>query len=270
MIKDAYFTLENDVQIPKIGFGTWQIPDGDAAYQSVQYALESGYRHIDTANAYHNEVSIGKAIRDSKIPREKIFVTTKLPAEVKTYEGALEKFDESMRLLDIGYIDLYLIHAPWPWSAKYTDCTEGNIAVWKAFEEIYASGRCRAMGVSNFSIQDLTAIFDHSDLKPLVNQYKFHIGCTEDELTAFCKENQILSEAYSPLITGRILQNKEIQKTAEKYQKTTAQICLRYILQKNVLPLPKSTHKNYIQDNIDLDFILSKEDMASLDKVKTL
>ena len=269
-IKDEFFTLQNGVNIPKLGFGTWQIPDGAPAYESVSYALQAGYRHIDTANAYHNEKSVGKAIRDRKIPREEIFVTSKLPAEVKTYEGAHQKFEETMQLLDIGYLDLYLIHAPWPWSAKYTDCTEGNIAVWKAFEEIYNSGRCRAMGVSNFSIKDLQAIFESSALKPAVNQYKFHIGCTEKELTDFCKSNDILVEAYSPLITGRILDNENIKNIAEKYQKTVAQICLRYILQKDILPLPKSTHESYIKDNIQLDFEISPKDMAYLDTVETL
>lgn len=162
------FTLANGVAIPKIGFGTWQIPDGTQAYDSVTAALKAGYRHIDTARAYGNEASVGRAIRDSGIPRDQIFVTTKLPAEIKDYERAKASFEQTISALNMDYVDLYLIHAPWPWSEMGKDYRDGNIAVWRAMEEIQEAGRARSIGVSNFTIPDIESLVGASKTTPQV------------------------------------------------------------------------------------------------------
>jgi len=270
ILQDTY-TLNNGTTIPKIGFGTWQIPEGEAAYTSTAFALKSGYRHIDTARVYGNENSVGKAIADSGIAREDIFLTTKLPAEIKTYKGALEAFETSIMTLGVEYVDLYLIHAPWPWSDQGGDYTEGNIQAWKALEEIYASGRAKAIGVSNFSVSDMKAILDNGMVVPAVNQIKFYIGNDEkEEVTKFCQEKDILIEAYSPLATGRILNSPEVKAIAEKYEKTVAQISIRYTIQRGTVTLPKSTHEEFILENADIDFVIDEDDMAHLNELKDI
>jgi diketogulonate reductase-like aldo/keto reductase len=263
-----FFTLANGVKIPVIGFGTWQIPDGEIAYNSVLFALKNGYRHIDTALAYGNEESVGRAVRDSGIDRSEIFITSKLPAEIKSYDLALKKFEETMANLGLGYVDLYLIHAPWPWSEKGADYTKENIEVWKAMEKIYRGGNCRAIGVSNFNVADLKAILDTCTVKPMVNQIKYFIGYTEDEITGFCRGKNILVEGYSPLATGRILGNREIGEMAKKYNKTLPQICIRYLLQNGVLPLPKSVTSERIKENINIDFEITPEDIKYLNSLR--
>ena len=270
MKKIGYFTLSTGESIPAIGFGTWQIPNGNIAYESTSFALKSGYRHVDTANAYGNEESIGKAVRDSGIVRSEIYVTSKLPAETKTYEGALKKFEETMKNLGLDYIDLYLIHAPWPWSEMGKDYTKENIKVWKAMEEFCKSGRTRAIGISNFNVSDMNAILGSCTIRPVVNQIKVHIGHSQEEITEHCMKNNILVEGYSPLATGRILGNKVIEEMALKYERTLPQLCIRYVLQRGALPLPKSTHREYILQNADVDFIISDEDMSYLNGLKTL
>lgn len=264
-IKNEFYTLVNGVNIPKIGLGTWQTKDGDDAYNSVKWALDAGYRHIDTAYAYGNEKSVGKAINDSNIKREEIFVTTKCPAEVKTYEGAKKHFYESLENLNLDYIDLYLIHAPWPWSAVGTDCTEGNIEVWKAMIEIYNEGKVRAIGVSNFHVKDIKAVEEATGFKPMVNQIRFFIGNTQEEITQYCQSNGILIQAYSPLATGEILNNVNLVEIAKKYDTTIAKISIQYCIQRGTNPLPKSIHENRIYDNIDIDLEISDEDMKYLD-----
>jgi diketogulonate reductase-like aldo/keto reductase len=268
-LNDTY-TLNTGAKIPKIGFGTWQIPNGDDAYDSVIMALKNGYRHIDTARVYGNEESVGKAIKDSGVAREDIFLTTKLPAEIKDYDGAVEAFETSISTLGVEYVDLYLIHAPWPWSEQGADYTEGNIEAWKAMEEFYKSGRTKAIGVSNFNVSDIQAILDNGTVKPAANQIKFYIGSTQEEITQFCQNNDILIEAYSPLATGRILNNSEVQQLAEKYDKTVAQISLRYTLQRGTVTLPKSTHEEYIIQNADLDFEIDAVDMTYLNDLQDI
>lgn len=261
------FTLVNQVEIPKIGFGTWQIPNGDVCFKAVASAVKAGYRHIDTARAYGNEASVGQAVRASGIARDQFFITTKLPAEVKSYDGALASFEKTMKALDMAYVDLYLIHAPWPWNEAGADYSRQNAEVWKAMEEIYRSGRARSIGVSNFNVSDLQYVFDRCQIKPMVNQIRFFIGYTEEDVTAFCQVNDVLVEGYSPLATGAILDNQEIAAMAEKYNTSVAQICLRYVLQRDVLPLPKSTHDAYIKANTEIDFVISESDMANLNKL---
>lgn len=268
MIKDECFTLYNGVLIPKIGFGTWQVADGEVAYEAVLSALKHGYRHIDTAYAYGNEQSIARAIQDSHIDRKELFITTKLPASIKSYEGAFDYFNRSLKNLNTDYIDLYLIHAPWPWEEVGKDCTEGNIEVWKAFVELYKQKKVRAIGVSNFHPEDIVPLIEATKVKPMVNQIRYFIGNTQEKVTTYCQENDILVEAYSPLATGSLLNNEILLKMAEKYQVSLAQLCIRYCLEKNTLPLPKSTHEERILSNIAVDFTISKEDMEYLDSLK--
>lgn len=268
MILNDTYTLNTGAKIPKIGFGTWQIPDGAAAYNSTLFALKNGYRHIDTARAYGNEASVGRAIRDSGLKREDIFLTTKLPAEIKNAADVLPTFERTMEALALDYVDLYLIHAPWPWGERGSDYTQQNIEVWAEMEKIYKSGRAKAIGVSNFNVRDLQAILDNGSVVPAANQIRFFIGFTEEDITKFCQERDILVEAYSPLATGRLLDNVDIHKLADKYGKSIAQISIRYTLQRGTLPLPKSTHEQYILENADVDFEIGPEDMAYLDGLK--
>lgn len=259
------FTLSNGVEIPRIGFGTWQIPDGPAAYDSVASALDAGYRHIDTARAYGNESSVGRAIRDSGIPRDQIFVTTKLPAEVKTRAEAQASFETTLSALDLDHVDLYLIHAPWPWSQIGTDCRDGNIDVWRVFEEILAEGRSRSIGVSNFDSADLESLIAATDVVPHANQIRYFVGHTQKETVAYCTERDILVEGYSPLATGAILDNENVRAIASKYDKTVAQLCIRYLLEKDILPLPKTTTPERMAENADVDFTIEAADLSDLD-----
>ena len=267
MIKNEYFELDGGVKIPVIGFGTWQVSNGKEAYETTLWALEAGYRHIDTAEAYGNEESVGRAIRDSGIPREDIFITTKLPSHIKSYEETKEHFDLSLKALGVDYIDLYLIHAPWPWSNIGEDCTEGNISAWKAMTEIKNEGKARAIGVSNFAVKDIEAIVGATNVKPSVNQIRYFIGNRQDAITDYCQANGILIEAYSPLATGAIADHEALRTTAQKYGVTVAQLCIRYCIEKKTLPLPKSVHKERIIANIDVDFKIKKEDMDYLDSL---
>ena len=260
-----FFTLDNGVTIPAVGFGTWQIPSGDIAYNSVKEALKAGYRHIDTAQAYGNEASVGQAILDSGIDRSEIFVTSKLPAEIKSYRTAQIASAMTMKKIGLDYIDLYLIHAPWPWDKIGADYTKENIEVWKAMEEFYESGKTRSIGISNFSVKDIDAVLENSRIRPMVNQIKLHIGHPQEEIRDNCRRNGILVEGYSPLATGRLLGSKELADMADKYGKSVAQLSVRYVIQKGALPLPKSTHPEYIRQNIDIDFEITPDDMRYLD-----
>ena len=269
-VRDLNFKLNNGLLIPAIGFGTWQVKDGDEAYNSVKWALEAGYRHIDTAYVYENEESVGKAIKYSGIKREDIFVTTKLPSDVKDYKGALKSFEESLKALDLNYIDLYLIHAPWPWSNVGQNCDDGNIEAWQAMINLYKKGLIKAIGVSNFSIDNIKNITEATGFKPMVNQIRYFIGNTQKELTKYCQDNDILIEAYSPFATGELLANSKLEEIAKKYNTTIPKICLRFCIQNNTLPLPKSVHKERIYDNLDFDFEISESDMNYLNSLDKL
>ena len=266
-ILNETYTLYNGVKIPKLGFGTWQISN-TAAYEAVSVALKTGYRHIDTARAYGNEENVGRAVRDSKLKREEVFVTSKLPAEIKGFKEAHASFEKTIRNLGFDYLDLFLIHAPWPWNDKGRDCTEGNIASWKAMEELYREGKIRAIGVSNFSITDINSIIENCEIVPMVNQIALYIGHTQNALTDYCLGQNILVEAYSPLATGGALKREAIREVAKKYNVSPAQVCIRYLLQKELLPLPKSTHANWIAENADVGFIIREDDIEILDSIR--
>ncbi|WP_461213840.1 aldo/keto reductase [Lacticaseibacillus sp. GG6-2] len=258
------FKLNNGVEIPQVGFGTWQIPDGQTAYDAVSRALEAGYRHIDTAFAYGNEKSVGKALRDSGLPRNDVFVTSKLPASVKDAAGVKEHFKRTLDSLDIEAIDLYLIHAPWPWSEPGTRYDKENLVAWDTMTQFYADHQARAIGVSNFDVHDMQNLIDHGDVVPAVDQIQYYIGATEPENTAFAQAHDILVEAYSPLATGDLLNNATIQGIAAHYDVTIAQLALRFVLQNGVLPLPKATSKAHIKANTKLNFTINDDDMATL------
>ena len=267
MIRNKYFVLNNGVKIPAIGFGTWQVADGEEGYNSCLCALKSGYRHIDTAFAYGNEQSVALALADSGLAREDVFITTKLPADIKTYEGARAHFEASLKNLDTDYIDLYLIHAPWPWSDVGSDCTEGNIEAWKAMIDLYNEGKIRAIGVSNFHVKDIKALVDATGFVPAVNQIRYFVGNTQNEIVDYCKANGILVEAYSPLATGAIVEHGDLSSLADKYGVTVAQLCIRFCIENGTLPLPKSVNEDRIKANLEVDFNISNEDMAYLNSL---
>lgn len=266
-LKSTY-QLYNGVPIPCVGFGTWQIENGPLAYQSVRIALDVGYRHVDTAAAYGNEESVGKAIRDSGLPREEIFVTSKLSNLDRGYQETMAAFERSLNNLGFSYLDLYLIH--WPNPIRYrNNWQEANAESWKAFEELYRSGRIRAIGISNFRPHHIDALLQTATVAPMVNQIRLCPGDTQDETVSYCREKNILLEAYSPLGTGKVFSVPELKAMAEKYNKTIAQICLRWSLQMGFLPLPKSTTPERIRENADLfDFELSPEDVCAISNLK--
>lgn len=262
------YRLSNGVLMPKIGFGTWQIKPGDDAYLAVKHALEVGYRHIDTAQGYGNEHSVGQAIHDSGIPREEIFLTTKLESHIKDYEGALKAFEASLEALGMDYVDLFIIHAPWPWSEMGKDCAEGNVLAYRALEDIYQRKQARAIGVSNFEPQHLQNILDHTSIVPHVNQIGYFIGLDQSATIKFCEANEIFVQAYSPLGIGYLLSNDTVKAVAEEIHQTPAQVCIRYLLQKGVAPLPKSVNRERMIENAQVDFDLSDALMSRLDQVK--
>ena len=260
------FKLSNGVIIPGIGFGTWQIP-ADQSYEATLNAIKIGYRHIDTAYAYENEEGVGKAIKDSQVKREEIFVTTKLPSHIKTYDGTVDHFYQSLKNLGLDYIDLYLIHAPWPWSNVGQDCTEGNIEAFRAMIDLYNKGLIKSIGVSNFREENIEPLIKALNFVPHVNQIRFFIGNTQEPLVEYCNKKNILIEAYSPLATGNLLKNEEINRIAAKYGVTTSQLAIRYCIERGALPLPKSTNPERQKANLDVDFKINKEDMEVLNKI---
>ncbi|GEP19046.1 aldo/keto reductase [Pediococcus argentinicus] len=263
-LTDTY-TLNNGVKIPVVGFGTWQSADGDEAYNSVKAALEAGYRHIDTAAAYGNEDSVGKAIKDSGIPRQDIFLTSKLWNVDHGYEEAKKALDASLDKLGVEYLDLYLIH--WPNPVKFRDdWQKRNADSWRAMEEALDTGKVRAIGVSNFREKHLDELLKTAKVVPAVNQIFLNPSDMEEGLVEYNNNHDILSEAYSPLGTGKIFQIKELKDIADKYNKSVAQVVLRWSLQNGFLPLPKSVHADRIKQNTEIfDFELSEADMKTID-----
>ena len=251
------FRLHNGVQMPYLGLGVYLADEGEMVQNAVGWALEAGYRHIDTASAYLNEAGVGKAIRGSGLDRNSVFVTSKVWNTDQGYESTLEAFEKSLERLGMEHLDLYLIH--WPVAGKYRE-------TWRALEKLYREGRIRAIGVSNFLRHHLEDLLQSAEIVPMVNQMEFHPFLVQQELLDFCKAKGIQYEAWSPLMRGAVVQVPEIEALARKYGKTEAQIVLRWNLQKGVVTIPKSANKERIAANAGIfDFELSPEDMARID-----
>lgn len=260
--------LNNGVEMPVIGFGTWQTPSGEVAEMSVYNALIAGYRHIDTAAVYKNEESVGDGIIRSGVKREDIFLTTKLWNDAHSYEGAKAAIDESLKKLKTDYLDLYLIHWPNPIAIRDTWAL-GNSEAWRAMEEAVEEGKIRAIGVSNFHEHHLAELFKTAKIKPAVNQIYASPSDPQEELKAFNDSHGIVTQAYSPLGTGTILDNEKLIEIAASYNKSVAQVAIRWSIQRGYVPLPKSVTKSRIIENLDVfDFLISDEDMTAIDALK--
>lgn len=262
------YTLSNGVKIPAIGLGTWLTPN-DKAANIIKMAFELGYRHIDSAQDYQNEVGVGEGMKLTGLKREEIFVTTKVASHLKTYQEAYDSVMVSLKKLDVDYIDLVLIHCPQPWSVfrgEYNYFKE-NIEVWRALEDLYLDGKIKAIGVSNFDEADLQNIFDHCRIRPMVNQFCVHIANTPFGLIKFCQENGVVVESYCPNGHGKLLDKKELIALANKYHVSVASICVKYCDNLNTVVLPKASSYDHLKDNISLDFEISEEDMEYLKNI---
>ena len=260
------FVLGNGYAIPCVGFGTWQTPDGETAVSAVKMAIKKGYRHIDAAAIYGNEISVGQGIRESGIERSALFVTSKVWNDERGYQKTLNAFAITLADLQLDYLDLYLIH--WPASSsRYSNWEELNLETWRAITDLHRSGKIRAIGVSNFLPHHLAALMG-TEVRPMVNQIEFHPGQMQHETVEFCRKNSILVEAWSPLGSGRLLANPLLSSIAAKYNKSVAQLCVRWCLQHEVLPLPKSVTPARIAENADVfDFSIAEDDMAAIDNM---
>lgn len=264
------YTLANGLTIPKIGFGTWQIPEGELAFQSVSYALEAGYRHIDTAQIYGNEASVGRAIAQSGLERKDIFLTTKIWNDKIGFEDSRASVIESMEKLGVDYLDLVLIHWPNPAASRdHLPWQERNAAVYSALESLYREGKVKAIGVSNFMIHHLEALMETAEIRPHVNQIMLAPGTPQKDLVTYCQSKDILLEAYSPFGTGTLFENEEAGRLAREAGLTLAQLALAWSLDKGFLPLPKSTSPENIQANLAIESLsISSQAVEVLDQLQ--
>jgi diketogulonate reductase-like aldo/keto reductase len=267
--QDSKVVLNNGVQMPVIGFGVFRLAEGEEVYNAVKNALSVGYRLIDTASQYKNEEGVGRAIRESGIPREEIFVTTKLWNTDQGYESALRAIDVSLGKLGLDYVDLYLVH--WPTATgelRKGESINRREETWRAMEEIYKSGKAKAIGVSNYMINHLEEMKKYQTIPPAVNQFEFHPFLYLAELLSYCKQNNIAVEAHSPFFDLKGADNEVIQKIAQKYGKTWAQVVLRWSIEHGAVPIPKSAHLKHMKENLEVfDFEISSEDMQALNKL---
>lgn len=260
--------LYNGILMPEIGFGTWKAPTGEVTVEAVKAAIECGYIHIDCAAIYGNEKEVGLGIKESNVDRKNLFITSKLWNDVRGYQETIDAFNQTLSDLQLDYLDLYLIH--WPRPVKYHDnYIEKNIESWKAMEDLYKQGKVKAIGVSNFKIHHMEEIIENCEIKPMVNQIEFHPSCLEKEIRDFCKKENIVVTGYSPLANGKVFECKELVEFSEKYGVSIAQLCIRYALQHDVIPLVKSVTKERIKANLNVNFVISDEDMEKIDKITT-
>ena len=260
--------LYNGILMPEIGFGTWKAPTGKVTVEAVKAAIECGYTHIDCAAIYGNEKEVGLGIKESNVDRKNLFITSKLWNDVRGYQETIDAFNQTLSDLQLDYLDLYLIH--WPRPVKYHDnYIEKNIESWKAMEDLYKQGKIKAIGVSNFKIHHMEEIMENCEIKPMVNQIEFHPSCLEKEIRDFCKKENIVITGYSPLANGKVFECKELVEFSEKYGVSIAQLCIRYALQHDVIPLVKSVTKERIKANLNVNFVISDEDMKKIDKITT-
>lgn len=265
---EKYFELSNGVKIPNIGFGTWRVPESEQCVESVLTAIDCGYRHIDTAYFYKNEMSVGKAVARCGIHREDIFITSKLWNDFHGYESTIKVFDETLKNLGTDYLDLYLIHWPNPKMFR-ENWAESNAETWRAFEKLYRDGKVRAIGVSNFLPHHLEELFKTAEIKPMVNQIEMQVGLNREKEREFNSKHGLLTEAWAPFQIGEVLKDKTVCAIAENLGKTSAQIVLRWFLQLGVVPLPKSVTPTRILENFSVyDFELSVDEMKILNNIK--
>ncbi|WP_432618311.1 aldo/keto reductase [Butyricicoccus sp.] len=270
MFNEVY-TLTDGTHIPKLGLGTWFIDD-DKAVQAVREAVKLGYRLIDTAQAYGNERGVGEGVRTCGIPREQLFVASKVAAENKTYESAMASIDETLKKMGLDYLDQMIIHSPQPWAEFRVEKRyfEENKQVWRALEDAQAAGKVKVIGVSNFLQDDLENILADCRVKPMVNQILLHISNTNSELLTFCEQQGIQVEAYSPIAHGEALKNPAIVEMAQKYHVSVAQLCIRYVIQLGTVALPKTADPAHMADNASVDFEISAQDMQQLVQMQTI
>lgn len=266
-MNEKFYLLNNNYKIPNIGFGTFRTPSGEETEKSVIDAIKSGYRHIDCAAAYGNEKSVGEAIRKSGVTREELFITSKLWNDDKGYENTLAAFNRTLEDLQLDYLDLYLIH--WPIAkASKNNWQEANSESWRALEELYKQGKVKAIGVSNFLGHHLDPLLKIAKIKPMVNQIEIHPGMLQGETVKFCEENNILVEAWAPFSNGQIFNNPVLKEIADQYKKSVAQISLRWVIQKGIIPLPKSVTPERIKNNLDVfDFEIKAQDVEKIDRL---
>lgn len=270
MLNETY-TLSNGVKIPKLGLGTWMIDDGTAG-QAVRDAAAIGYRHFDTAQAYMNENGTGEGIRTCGVPRKELFITTKLAAEIKEYNLAVKAIDGSLQKMGLDYIDLMIIHSPRPWAQFRGEepFFDGNREAYRALEDAYRAGKLRAIGVSNFEQPDMENILSSCTIPPAVNQILAHAGNTPFDLIAYNQSRGILVEAYSPIAHGVVLENSQIKAVAGHYGVSVPQLCIRYCLQLDMLPLPKTANPRHMEINAAVDFTISGRDMEILKNMEQI
>ena len=269
MILNETYKMNNGINIPKLALGTWFIENDEAA-EAVREAVKIGYRHIDTAQAYGNEQGVGEGVRSCGIPRSEIFITSKVAAEHKTYESALNSINETLSKMKLDYIDMMIIHSPQPWvevNQSENRYFKENKEVWTALEDAVKANKVKAIGVSNFLEKDIENILSSCKIQPAVNQILVHISNTPMKLINYCKGKNILVEAYSPIAHGKILKNESITKMAEKYKVSVAQLCIKYDLQLGTVVLPKTSNPEHMKSNAELNFTISIDDMETLKNI---
>lgn len=262
--------LSNEVTVPQLALGTWLIED-DVVSDAVASAIKLGYRHIDTAQAYGNERGVGEGVRKSGIPRDEIFVTSKVAAEQKDYKSVADGIEETLNKMQMDYIDMMIIHSPQPWNEvnqSENRYVEGNREAWRAMTDAYKAGKIRAIGVSNFIKEDIDSLWEVAEVKPMVNQVLCHISNSPLELIDYCQSKGIVMEAYSPVAHGEALKNEKIAEMAKKYGVSVPQLCIRYDIQLGMIVLPKTANPDHMKTNADVDFEISADDMETLKNIE--
>lgn len=264
------YTLNNNLKIPNVAFGTWKFPNDEQTTEIIKNAIDSGYKYIDTAKAYENELYVGKGIKESGIDRKEIFIGGKLWNDDRGYNNIIEACKKTIKKLNCDYLDVYLVH--WPASqAVHNDWKEINIETWKAMEELYEIGLVKAIGVCNFKKNQLVELMKSIKIKPMINQIEFHPGFMQEETLKYCKEQDILVEAWSPLGSGKLIKKEPLKEIANKYNKDVAQVCIKWCLQNGVLPIPKTSDIERMKSNLNVfDFEISNEDMEYLNNLPYL
>lgn len=262
------FTLSNGVEIPSIGYGTLNIGNDRDAVKVIKNAINNGYRHFDSAEVYGNDEALGIAIKESNISRNDFFITSKLSNDNRGYINTIKAFNETLKRMQLEYLDLYLIH--WPASEnQFKNWQEINIETWKALETLYKEGKVKAIGVSNFLIHHLKPLVENAEILPMINQLEIHPGQNQQDVVEYCRKCNILVEAWGPLGAGKMIDNTDLVEIAQKYNKSVAQICIKWCLEKNIIPLPKTVNETRMKENLDVyDFTILKNDIERINQLK--